>query len=151
MDIFDDHFIQPEIALKRFRILAALIDFLIFWFFAFITGMFLGEKETFEGESGTAFKIGFSVSGFPALLIILIWFLLFSVMEGLTGQTVGKKIMKLKVVGEDFSPNTIGTSFVRHLFDTFDLFLLAGLLVASTNKKKQRIGDLVAKSLVVRN
>jgi uncharacterized RDD family membrane protein YckC len=37
----------------------------------------------------------------------------------------------------------------RHLFDTIDFILLIGLVIAFTNKDRQRIGDLIAKTIVV--
>lgn len=52
---------------------------------------------------------------------------------------------------DDYTDSSIGTSIARHLFDPIDMMCLIGLIVASTNSKKQRIGDLVAKTVVVRD
>jgi len=40
-------------------------------------------------------------------------------------------------------------AFVKFGIGIFDCIFMIGLLVASTNKSKQRIGDLVADSIVI--
>lgn len=72
-------------------------------------------------------------------------------MEGETGQTIGKKMLGIKVIQQNGDPSTVGTSFVRHLFDCIDFFVLIGIIIALTNVNKARIGDLVAKTYVVGN
>ena len=142
-----DPFPEPNIALKRLRVAAAFIDFMIYSIIAFVIGFFSGE--TFSGESGSGYSIGFTLTGLPALLVMITWLLLFPIIEGITGRTIGKKLFKLKVIKENFSSASVGTSFVRHLFDVIDVVFLVGLIVATTNARKQRIGDLVAKTFVV--
>ncbi len=71
------------------------------------------------------------------------------VQEGLTGRTIGKRIVKIKVLKEDLSDNSVGTSIVRHLFDVVDMFFCVGLIIAASGRKRQRVGDLVAKTIVV--
>jgi uncharacterized RDD family membrane protein YckC len=74
---------------------------------------------------------------------------LISIQEGLTGKTIGKRIVQIKVMKQDFSQNSVTASIVRHLFDVIDLMFLVGIIVAFASQKKQRIGDLVAKTVVV--
>jgi uncharacterized RDD family membrane protein YckC len=40
----------------------------------------------------------YSVSGGMALLLVAFWFIYFPVLEAATGQTIGKKVLGLKVV-----------------------------------------------------
>ncbi|MDR3713737.1 MAG: RDD family protein [Puia sp.] len=149
MDLLSDLLETPEISPKRVRVAAAIVDFLIIWIIGFGLGLLFGQSRTgISGETGYFFSI--HLTGIPAILFFLSWIGLMPVMEGMTGKTIGKRVMKIKVVKEDFTDTTIGRSLARHLFDSIDCFFLIGLIVASTNKKNQRIGDLVAKTLVVR-
>ncbi|OQP61778.1 hypothetical protein A3860_31450 [Niastella vici] len=69
--------------------------------------------------------------------------------EGISGQTIGKKVLKIKVVKNNLSPTNIPISLIRHIFNIVDLTLFLGLIVAAINKKKKRIGDLVAGTIVI--
>jgi uncharacterized RDD family membrane protein YckC len=53
------------------------------------------------------------------------------------------------VLKDDLSDVSVSASIVRHLFDVMDMFFLAGLMVAARTEKKQRIGGLIAKTVVV--
>ena len=143
MNLLTDVEGQYAIALKRTRIAAALIDFLIFWVICFVICIFLGDYQ--QDSEG----IGFELRGFPAFLAASAWFLLVPINEGITGQTIGKKFLKIKVVRKDLRPTNIWTSLVRHLLDVIDLMLFIGLLVASLDKQKRRIGDLLAGTIVI--
>ena len=151
MDILTDAFPEPVLASKRIRIAAFITDVIIWYVLGFTIGLLLAQNETYAGSTGSGISIGFSLSGFPALVMMAAWFLLFPVMEGLTGKTIGKRIFRISVVKEDHSPVTVGRSVARHLFYLIDILFLVGLIVASTNRKKQRIGDLVADTLVVKD
>jgi uncharacterized RDD family membrane protein YckC len=87
------------------------------------------------------------------LFLLAIWLLYFPFAEGMTGKTLGKSICKLRVVNEDFTKIHLGTALLRRLFDIIDNlpFLgIVGLIVASSNNKKQRVGDLIAKTIVIK-
>ncbi|HEU5052662.1 MAG TPA: RDD family protein [Hanamia sp.] len=55
------------------------------------------------------------------LSFIAIWIFYFPLMEAVTGQTLGKKLAKIKVVKKDFSKINFLQAFVRRLFDPVDL------------------------------
>lgn len=136
---------EPRLAQKRLRAFAALIDALLFWVLVMIVGMAFGEASF----SGNGFQV--SLTGAPALAAFGGWIFLVPVQEGLTGMTAGKRIFKIKVIKTNFSPSGLGESLIRHFFDVIDFFLLGlvALLVASNNPRRQRIGDLVAGTIVV--
>ena len=143
MDLLNEFAKEPEYAKKRTRIFAALIDFTVLMAIAWsIAAAF--NQVYFDGNT-----IGFNLTGFPALLVLGIYFLITPVNEGITGQTIGKRLLKIKVIKTDLSKTTIPASIVRHLLDPVDCFFLIGLIVASNNKHKQRIGDLAARTYVV--
>jgi uncharacterized RDD family membrane protein YckC len=68
------------------------------------------------------------------------------------GQTPGKKIMNIAVVNDDLTPITWGTSIIRNLVrfaDMLPAFFMFGTVSIILSKNFQRLGDLVAGTLVV--
>ena len=66
------------------------------------------------------------------------------------GTTPGKALFGLKVVSLQSGPLTLGQCILRDLFRYLDCFLFfPGLLAVSITRRKQRIGDLAAGTLVV--
>jgi uncharacterized RDD family membrane protein YckC len=111
MDILDDTLLQPELAQKRLRVVAAFIDFFVNTIVTALISLPFGI-ETFFLQNGAGFSTGYSLSTLPTLLSILIWFLQFPLMEGTTGQTIGKRLIRIKVLKDDYTPTTVGISFV---------------------------------------
>lgn len=95
-------------------------------------------------------------------LLIIVLFLLFTgyfiFFEWLwNGQTPGKRLMKLRVIREDGRPLTLWEAVARNLlrlFDTFPGFILPvysiGLITIFMSRRDQRLGDLFAGTVVVR-
>ncbi|WP_055436616.1 RDD family protein [Lacinutrix algicola] len=131
-----------EIAKKRYRIGAFLIDFFIFWLIAMVLGFFFGEP--LENE------VGFHMTGLPAFGMMLFGILLWPMSEGIWGQTIGKRILDIKVVTNEFKPIGIGQAFGRFFLGFIDYIFVIGLIIASTNKQNKRIGDMVANTIVIR-
>ncbi|MEQ1786285.1 MAG: RDD family protein [Acidimicrobiales bacterium] len=76
------------------------------------------------------------------------------ILQGLTGWTVGKLLTGIRTVREDGRPAGIGKAFLRWLLwivDGFPYFLpLVGFIVGLTTVGHRRVGDMVAKTFVVR-
>lgn len=93
-----------------------------------------------------------------ALLIILVFVLMsgyFAIFEWLwRGQTPGKRWMKLRVIREDGRPISFFEAIVRNLLREFDImpfpFYSVGLISVFSTDRDQRVGDLVAGTVVVR-
>lgn len=88
------------------------------------------------------------------LLFVFIMFGYFILMEGPLGKgrTIGKRALKLRVIKEkDNSRISYGQSIVRNLLRIVDgfFFYIVGMLLISSSKKNQRLGDNVAKTLVI--
>lgn len=70
------------------------------------------------------------------------------------GQTPGKKLMKLRVIREDGRPITLWESMARNLLRIFDaipgMFYSVGLIAIFASTKDQRVGDMFAGTVVVR-
>jgi uncharacterized RDD family membrane protein YckC len=87
------------------------------------------------------------------LAVYLILFAYFLVFEGSSGRTVGKLALGLRVVrAVDGSPCGWGRSVIRNLIRPFDLFFvgLPGGLFVMFTPARQRVGDLLGGTLVVR-
>jgi uncharacterized RDD family membrane protein YckC len=80
---------------------------------------------------------------------LLIGIGLWPINEAFTGQTFGKQIVGLKVVNQKNKDISGTQSFFRFGFGLIDCFLLIGIFVSFLNLRKQRIGDLVANTVVV--
>lgn len=81
--------------------------------------------------------------------------LYWGVLPGMTGWTPGKRLLGLRLVRADGSLPGAGRGVVRGLFwavDGFPYFLpgLVGFVVAMSSSRRQRVGDQVARTFVVR-
>jgi uncharacterized RDD family membrane protein YckC len=123
-----------------FRILSFLIDFMIYYIIIMLFAILFGTVETE--------KIGFHVSGFPAFILMLIGILLWPVSEAFSGQTIGKRIVGLQVITDENKFISGSQAFTRFALGILDIFFLVGIIIALTNKKNKRIGDLVANTIV---
>lgn len=94
---------QIEIAQKRNRVLAFLIDYFIFLVVALIFGYFWGKPY----EDG----MGFNLTGLPAFALFLIGLFLWPLSEGIWAQTIGKRALNLQVVNDQFGKCSMGQAF----------------------------------------
>ena len=87
------------------------------------------------------------------LILIMIFFPLayYSILEGTKGATLGKMICGIRVVHEDGTPCDIPSAIIRNLLRLVDgLFgYLVGAIIIWNSDKKQRLGDIVAKTIVI--
>jgi len=72
-----------------------------------------------------------------------------------SGQTPGKRVLKLRVISEDGGPASAGAMFLRNVLRVADLIPFAapyglGGLVMFVNRRAKRIGDYAAGTIVVR-
>jgi uncharacterized RDD family membrane protein YckC len=86
-----------------------------------------------------------------ALVSIVLAYGYFIYMEGTTGPTIGKRIMNIRVISESGSPITMGESAVRNILRIVDMLFvgLVGLILIIFTQKKQRVGDMAARTVVI--
>jgi uncharacterized RDD family membrane protein YckC len=86
------------------------------------------------------------------LLDFVIFIGYFTLLEGSRGQTFGKMITKIKVVAEDGMPIDFNQALIRNLLRIIDgLFAyLVGAILIWRSDKKQRLGDSIANTVVIR-
>jgi uncharacterized RDD family membrane protein YckC len=128
------------------RFVTVLIDSIIT---AVVAGAISAPLGFLSYMTGMWFMFG------PATLIgFLLWIVYYSYFESTSGQTIGKIISKIKVVDErTFEVVDIGRSIIRNILrivDFLPFFYIIGIVVISTNPMKQRLGDIVARTIVVR-
>jgi len=102
--------------------------------------------------TGSTTATGFDLAGGPFFLLVAIGLAYYVVMEATRGATLGKIAMKLKVVKEaDGAAIDWQASIVRNALRLIDgLFLyLVGAIVVWVSKKRQRLGDMAAGTIVV--
>src|SRR5690606_28519022 len=88
-----------------------------------------------------------SVWGLSSLVVLPALFYPLIMETLMEGQTVGKRLMKLKVVKIDGTRATFYQYFIRWISNTVDIFLSfggIGLAAIILTKKGQRLGDLAA-------
>ena len=131
------------------RFLAVVLDSVLIAAAFSLAGMWAA------GRWGGVTSSGFSLQGPPALIAIgatlVFGFLYYWLCEGLFGRTIGKAVLGVGVRSADGRPCTLSSSLVRNLLRLIDGIgvYLAGFLVAIFSKRRQRLGDHVAKTIVV--
>lgn len=71
----------------------------------------------------------------------------------MNGQSVGKRVMKIKVVSLDGSQASVGQYLIRWLFRLVDFSMtnnLCALISVAVSERKQRVGDMVAGTTLIR-
>ena len=125
------------------RAVAVIIDSILLMIVGWGLAMVLG------GATGG----GFNLQGAPALLWFLIALGYYVVMEATSGGTLGKKAMGIKVVKAD-GGGAIDwqAAIIRNLLRIIDgfAFYLVGAVVVWVSKSRQRLGDMAAKTVVVK-
>ncbi|NHN27535.1 RDD family protein [Flavobacterium jejuense] len=91
--------IEYKLATRRERFVAFLVDATI-GVLLFLTFYYFWGDKSDSGE--------ISVTGLPAFVLFLLNFLIWPVLEGFNGQTIGKKLVGLKVVNDNFKDISMG-------------------------------------------
>ena len=158
--------VQLEFALASIgnRFLAAAIDhfiqyvaiFLVVLMAVFIIGIDILSSAV------SADALLQDVPNWMIAVVIIILFLLFSgyfvFFEWLMdGQTPGKRLLKLRVIREDGRPITLWEALARNLLRIFDAvpgfvfpIYSIGLIAIFLSKRDQRVGDIFAGTVVIR-
>ena len=95
------------------------------------------------------------VKALLVVVVFVVWDGYFVLFEWLwRGQTPGKRWLKLRVIREDGRPISFFEAIVRNILRLFDIqpviFYSVGLISVFSTNRDQRVGDLVAGTVVVR-
>ncbi len=125
------------------RIAACIIDRLIMIAYIIILMLILSQTKLISDYSA----IILFLLGLP----IMLYTLLSEVF--MNGQTIGKRLLKIKVISINGNQSTFAQYLIRWLFRIIDLYItfnvLAVVMVAVT-EKRQRLGDFVAGSTLIK-
>jgi uncharacterized RDD family membrane protein YckC len=136
------------------RFVAILIDTIIISIIGSIITLPLGAATTATVNQQTGAISIAPVYWIVVIMELIIAFLYFTILEGRYGQTVGKIILKLKVLKADGSPINYKDAGIRAVLRIIDEvpfvvpYLLGAIFIWSSDTK-QRLGDRVAHTVVV--
>ena len=148
---------EPQVQYQgvAIRFVALFIDGIILGIIGYILiFLFAASAITVDTSTG-AVSIGPAYYAAVALVIV-IELLYFTLLLGRYGQSVGMMAVKIKVVSEaDSGPITYGAAFIRTILLYIDeipyaIPFLLGAILIWTSDKKQRLGDRVAHTVVVK-
>ncbi|VXC32804.1 RDD family protein [Nocardioides sp. AX2bis] len=111
-----------------------------------VSALLFGESQA--GDGGASL----SLSGLPFLLTVLVAAVYFFACELAWGQTLGKRLVGIRVVSEKGPQRTAGQVLVRTLLRVVDgfAFYLVAFVAVLASPKNQRLGDMAASTRVVR-
>ena len=145
------------------RFLAVAIDHFIQYSLIFVIAWLLIGLASGDSDSGGSIgKLFDDMPKWTVAVLIIVVFLIFAgyfiLFEWLwNGQTPGKRLMKLRVIREDGRPITLWEAIARNLLRICDAvpgFVLPvysiGLITIFLNGRDQRVGDIFAGTVVVR-
>ena len=162
------------------RAIATMIDGTIwFWGFGYLVGLLTGDAgfnptgglpapagfesmlwaNLYEGPDGSIVTVGFGdiwwfnlTAGTAMLTWLLLGFAYYVALEASVGSTIGKLLLGIRVIKTDGEPADWKSSFIRNLLRVVDgiAFYLVAALFAWDSPKRQRLGDRVASTIVVR-
>ena len=123
------------------RLLAFIIDNVIKIGYLYLVAYLFGAFDNMDQWS----QIGLNtLLSFPVMFYTLI---LESIMDG---QTIGKRLLKIRVVKIDGYQATLSDYVVRWFFRIVDIYLFGlGFFIMVFSKKTQRLGDLAAGTAVI--
>jgi uncharacterized RDD family membrane protein YckC len=150
-------FYRPDVHVEVRRLGAAALDLLILLVLqTWINDVFgitrlTGGPPLHRAAGGYLYVTTVTTVDVPWLALLMVVY--FSVQEALFGATWGKLVAGVCVVDVDGRRPTLGAVLVRNilrLVDYWPLCYVVGIIAAVTSPARQRLGDRVARTLVVR-
>ena len=133
------------------RFAAHLVDGIICMLVYIVIGSMVASR------TGGMTDDGFSMEGAPALVAILLTFLItlayFTVLESTrSGKTLGKLMAGIRVADVNGGKASFGQTLMRNILRLVDflVFYIVGIVLIIMSDKNQRLGDRVADTVVLR-
>lgn len=149
------------------RVAAFLIDLALTWAVSIVVFALLAQRRPrgapidadrlyskVSADHHVYFVTGGRAAAFYAI-VLLGGLAYWVVLPGLRGATLGQRILGVRVTGEDGRPPGVARSFVRQLLWIIDglpwlIPFVVGFITAMVSRGHQRVGDMVARTWVVR-
>jgi len=125
------------------RVTATFIDYTLTFALTFAYIYIVGQPD----ESGAHV-----VTGLPALVPVLFWFLYFIICETYLDGTLGHQLLKVKVMSADGKTPVFSQILLRRLADAIEIawcFGLIAFVIVKSTPNSQRLGDIWAKTIVI--
>ncbi|MFN3315414.1 MAG: RDD family protein [Raineya sp.] len=141
-------FIEYNLAGLGERILAFIMDFIIIVLYIWAI-IFIAIKSQIEAiiDTTTAYILLFIFLYLPISMYSLVQEVFFN------GQTIGKRILGIKVITTRGKQPSLTQYMVRWLFRVIDIWSnlgIVGIVVAASNPYNQRLGDLAAGTCLIK-
>lgn len=133
------------------RTAAALLDMLFLGLVSSLVALALLASASFDPSGISGFVAGFAIAG-----LLLGWIAYFAGFQSAWGgETPGKRALGLRVIASDGRPGTAVQFLLRSLLWPIDVliplpFLSVGSVLVAATPRHQRLGDLAARTVVVR-
>ena len=130
-------------------------EYVGFWRRALAAGLdnsvwFLGAAWLFGDAINVLYDESPEAAGIAGIALASAWFNYFAFAEWRWGQTIGKNATGIEVASLDGAERlTFGQASIRNVLRLVDFFVIGWIMVIAT-KRKQRLGDKAAKTVVVR-
>lgn len=135
------------------RVVAWIIDIIIIGIISAILGVLAFGSFFLSGMTANPFMAMFGVTTLVVMFLVIFGYTIY--FEGTQkGQTPGKRAIGIRVVDEKSGKNiTLEQAVIRNILRIIDnqiIGLVAFILIVVT-EKRQRIGDMLAKTIVVQD
>jgi uncharacterized RDD family membrane protein YckC len=135
--------LEYDLASVGDRIVATIVDRLIIIAYIIIL-IIIASQSKFTGDIMQLYI-------FVASLPVMFYSLLSEVF--MNGQTLGKRIMRIKVISINGNQPSFSQYLMRWLFRIIDLWMTGNILaviMVAVNDKRQRLGDVVAGTTLIK-
>ncbi len=144
IDTPENILLDADIAGFGSRFVAAMMDYaVIILLLIGVTWLFLRVKSDNSAISPLYYIVIFLITWGYHLIFELIW----------NGQTPGKRRAGIRVIQSNGLPVTVSSILIRNIIRLFDFLPVLyglGLVMLFATKRTQRLGDLAARTVVIR-
>ncbi len=129
------------------RIGAALVDIGVLFLVFVVLGVLIGDSESGNGGG----QVTLDGAGF--IVFVGLTLLYYFLQEAATGQTLGKRLLGVRVRavgGGDPGAGRIAIRTLLRLIDSLPFLYLVGFVVMIATPRRQRLGDLAGRTVVGR-
>lgn len=130
------------------RIVAALLDILLLGIVFVILGIITGGAHSGPNSASVTLGAG------GTIVLFLIAGIYYFGCESTTGQTIGKRLVGIRVKNDDGTPASNRGVAIRTILRIVDvlplLYLIGFVAMMATGVRRQRVGDLAGRTIVTR-
>jgi len=136
------------------RIFATIIDYIILGFLSLFFSAAILASIAPEWATNPIMAPALGLTGImmTLFLVIILWIPYGTIFEAWKGQTIGKMVLGIVVVKENGASCNFFATVLRNIFRIIDgwFFYCVGFTFIALTEKRQRIGDRLANTVVVR-